>query len=120
MLGISGYLLNRRVSEDNGVRIWFTGKDPELQAKLQALISYSYGTESGVGDNSPNPWEMRLTILRIFAVLGILVAGIFAGLANAHWINLGVGIVGTLAGGVLTLVSALGVLNWMQWRSIPK
>ena len=91
-----------------------------MQSKLQALASYSYGTESGVGDNTPNPWGIRLTILRVFAVLGILVAGIFAGLSNAHWINLGVGIVGTLAGGILTLVSALGVLDWMQWRSIPK
>lgn len=61
-----------------------------------------------------------MTILRIFAVLGILVAGIFAGLANAHWINLGVGIVGTLAGGILVLVSTFGILDWMQWRSIPK
>lgn len=120
MLAISGYLLNRRINEDSGIRIWFTGKDPELQAKLQALVSYSYGTESGVGDNSPNPWGLRLTILRIFAVLGILLAGIFAGLANAHWINLGVGIIGTLAGGILTLVSTFGILDWMQWRSIPK
>jgi len=120
MLALSGYLLNHRVNGNSGIRIWFTGKDPELQSKLQALASYSYGTESGVGDNTPNPWGIRLTILRIFAVLGILVAGIFAGLSNAHWINLGVGIVGTLAGGILTLVSALGVLDWMQWRSIPK
>lgn len=120
MLALSGYLLNRRVKEDNGIRIWFTGKDPELQSKLQALVSYSYGTESGVGDGSPNPWGMRLTILRIFAVIGVLMAGIFAGLSNAHWISLGVGIVGILAGGTLTVVSALGVLDWMQWRSIPK
>jgi hypothetical protein len=120
MLALSGYLLNHRSREDNGIRIWFTGKDPALQSKLQALVSYSYGTESGVGHGSPNPWGMRLTILRIFAVIGILIAGIFAGLSNAHWINLGVGIVGTLAGGILTLVSALGVLDWLQWRSIPK
>lgn len=120
MLAIGGYLLNRRVSEDNGIRIWFTGKDPELQAKLQALVSYSYGTESGVGDGSPNPWGMRLTILRTFAVIGILISGVFAGLANAHWINLVVGIVGTLAGGILTLVSTFAILDWMQWRSVPK
>jgi len=120
MLAISGYLLNRRAGEDNGVRIWLTGKDPQLQAKLQALISYSYGTESGVGDSSPNPWGMRLTILRIFVALGIFVAGIFAGLANAGWIHLAVGIVGVLAGSILTLVSAFGILDWMGWRSIPK
>lgn len=38
MLAISGYLLNRQINEDSGIRIWFTGKDPELQAKLQALV----------------------------------------------------------------------------------
>lgn len=120
MLAISGYLLNRRENEDNGVRIWFTEKDPQLQAKLQALISYSYGTESGVADTSPNPWGMRLMILRIFAVLGVLISGIFAGLANVRWIYLAVGIVGVLAGGILTLVSTFGILDWMSWRSIPK
>jgi hypothetical protein len=120
MLALSGYLMNQRTSGDNGIRIWLTGKDPELQSKLQALVSYSYGSESGVTDNTPNPWGIRLTILRLFAVLGILVAGIFAGLTNAHWIHFSVGMVGILAGGILTIVSALGVLDWMQWRSIPK
>jgi len=32
MLAISGYLLSHRAQNDNGVRLWFTGKDPELQA----------------------------------------------------------------------------------------
>ena len=120
MLALSGYLLNRRVKDDCGIRLWFTGQDPELQSKLQALVSYSYGTESGVDDKTPNPWGIRLTILRTFAVLGILVAGISAGLANAHWINMVIGIVGVLAGAILTIASALGVLDWMSWRSIPK
>jgi len=120
MLALSGYLLNRRVKEDCGIRLWFTGQDPELQSKLQALVSYSYGTESGVDDKTPNPWGIRLTILRTFAVLGILFAGICAGLTNAHWVDLVVGMVGMLAGGILTIVSALGVLDWMGWRSIPK
>ena len=120
MLAISGYLMNHRAQNDNGVRMWFTGKDPELQAKLKALVAYSYGTESGVGDSSPNPWGIRLTMLRTFAVIGILIAGVFAGLTTAHWINVVAGIIGTLAGGILTLVATFGVLDWMNWRSIPK
>jgi hypothetical protein len=120
MLAVSGYLMNHREQNDNGIRMWFTGKDPELQAKLQALVSYSYGTESGVGDTSPNPWGMRLTMLRVLVAIGIIVAGVFAGATTARWINLFVGILGTLAGSILTLVAAFGVLDWMNWRSIPK
>lgn len=120
MLAVSGYLMNHRERNDNGIRMWFTGKDPELQARLQALVSYSYGTESGVGDSSPNPWGMRLTMLRALVAIGILVAGVFAGATTARWINLFVGILGTLAGSILTLVAAFGVLDWMNWRSIPK
>ena len=120
MLAVSGYLMNHREKNDNGIRMWFTGKDPELQAKLQALVSYSYGTESGVGDSSPNPWGMRLTMLRVLVAIGIIIAGVFAGATTAGWINLFVGIVGALAGSILTLVATFGVLDWMNWRSIPK
>jgi hypothetical protein len=100
--------------------MWFTGKDPELQAKLQALVSYSHGTESGVGDSSPNPWSMRLTMLRVLVAIGMIIAGVFAGATTAGWINLVVGIVGALAGCILTLAATFGVLDWMNWRSIPK
>jgi hypothetical protein len=110
--------MNHRGQTDNGIRMWFTGKDPELQAKLQALVSYSYGTESGVGDSSPNPWGMRLTMLRVLVAIGIIVAGVFAGATTAGWINLFVGIIGALAGGILTLVATFAVLDWMNWRSI--
>lgn len=120
MLAVSGYLMNHREKNDNGIRMWFTGKDPELQAKLQALVSYSYGTESGVGNSSPNPWGMRLTMLRALVAIGIIIAGVFAGATTAGWINLFVGMIGALAGGILTLVATFGVLDWMNWRSIPK
>jgi hypothetical protein len=120
MLAISGYLMNRRSQTNNGLRIWLTGKDDELQARLKALASYSYGTEGGVGSDSPNPWGIRLTILRVLAAIGILVAGIFGGLTTAGWINNVVGILGVLAGAILTLVATFGVLDWMSWRSIPK
>jgi len=120
MLAISGYLIDHRRQSDNGVRIWFTGKDPELQAKLKTLVAYSPVTEMGTGNDSPNPWAMRLTVLRAFAALGILIAGVFAGLTTAHWIHSIPGIIGTLAGGILTLVATFGILDWMNWRSIPK
>src|SRR5215208_4844904 len=120
MLAVSGYLMNHREKNDNGIRMWFTGKDPELQAKLQALVSYSYGTESGIGDSSPNPWGMRLTMLRVLVAIGIIVAGVFAGATTAGWINPFVGILGALAGTILALVATFGVLDWMNWRSIPK
>jgi hypothetical protein len=120
MLAISGYLMNHREQSDSGVRIWFTGKDPELQAKLKTLVAYSPVTDVGTGNDSPNPWATRLTILRAFAALGILIAGIFAGLTTAHWIHTVAGIIGTLAGGILTLVATFGILDWMNWRSIPK
>ena len=120
MLAVSGYLINHREENNNGIRMWFTGKDPELQAKLQALVSYSYGTESGVGDSSPNPWGMRLTMLRVLVAIGIIIAGVFAGATTAGWINLFVGIIGALAGSILALVATFGVVDWMNWRSIPK
>jgi hypothetical protein len=120
MLAIGGYLMNHRGRENNGIRIWFTGKDPELQTKLKALISYSYGNGSGSANGVPNPWQIRLAGYRIVAALGILIAGIFAGLTTAHWIHIAIGLIGTLAGCILTLVGTFGVLDWMNWRSVPK
>lgn len=120
ILALSGYLLNHHTNEDNGIRVWLTGKDPELQARLQALVSYSYGTESGVGDNTPNPWGIRLTSLRIFVALGIILSAVFTGSAVAGWINMAVGIIGMIAGGILALVATFGIIDWMSWRSIPK
>lgn len=120
MLAISGYLLDQRGQSDSGLRIWLTGTDEELQSRLKALASYSYGSEAGVGGDSPNPWGIRLTILRGLAAIGIFVAGIFGGLSTAGWIHSGVGFLGVVAGAVLTLVAASGVLDWMRWRSIPR
>ena len=44
-----------------------------LQEKLRALSAYSYGTEGGVENNTPNPWGMRLGILRAGLMVGLLV-----------------------------------------------
>ncbi len=120
LLALSGYLMNHRSQTDSGIRIWFTGKDDDLQSKLKALAAFSYGTEGGVGNDSPNPWGIRLAFLRALAATGIFVAGVFGGLTTAGWINNIAGILGVLAGAILTLTGAFGVLDWMNWRSIPK
>jgi hypothetical protein len=59
-------------------------------------------------------------MLRVLVATGIIIAGVFAGATTAGWINLFVGILGALAGSILALVATFGVLDWMNWRSIPK
>ena len=54
ILALAGQLLNGiPVGQERGLRIWIVGKDPALQARLRALSAYSYGTESGVGNDTP-------------------------------------------------------------------
>jgi hypothetical protein len=102
------------------MRLWVLGQEGALQEKLRALSAYSYGTEGGVDNNTPNPWGMRLAILRAGLVLGLLVAGVSAGAWNASWLSSSAGLLGTLAGGITTLASAWGTVDWLSWRSIPK
>ena len=82
--------------------------------KLRALTSYSYGTEGGVVLHAPNPWGMRLGLLRTGLVVGLLTAGVSAGAWNAGWLSPMAGLLGTLTGGLATLVSALGMLDWLS------
>jgi hypothetical protein len=91
-----------------------------LQEKLRTLSSYSYGTEGGVENNTPNPWGMRLAMLRAGLMVGLMVAGVSAGAWNAGWISPFIGLLGVLAGGIGTLASAWGMSDWLAWRSIPK
>jgi hypothetical protein len=53
-------------------------------------------------------------------VIGGMIAAVFGGTLAASWISFLMGLMGVLAGGLLFLVSFLGTLRWMKWRSIPK
>ena len=90
LLAIGSRLIQAaREGGDAHMRLWILGKEGALQQKLRALSAYSYGTEGGVENNTPNPWGMRLAILRSGLVVGLLVAGVSAGAWNAssarHW-----------------------------------
>ncbi len=77
---------------------------------------------------SPNPWGLRLALLRFVLVSGIkwsrsrrpLIAGVSGGSISAGWMLPVTGAIGVLDGGLITFAAAAGMLDWMQWRSIPK
>ncbi|MBU2610835.1 MAG: hypothetical protein KJ606_07815, partial [Chloroflexi bacterium] len=106
---------------DTALHLWLVGRDEKLQAKLRSLSAYSYGTESGVESNdTPNPWGMRLGLLRAVLLLGLLIAGVSGGLIGAGWAAPLLGVVGILGGVMLMAVAAGGMWEWMRLRSIPK
>jgi hypothetical protein len=126
-LAIGGQLIS--LTGANGVgeganevslRLWILGKETKLQERLRALAAYHYGTESGVDDDSPNPWGLRLTLWRTGIVLGGTITAVCAGSLAASWVPITAGLIGVLAGGVLFLIAILGSMNWMRWRSLPK
>jgi len=121
-LAVGGRLLDQvTMHHEAALRIWILGRDAELQERLRALAAYAYGTESGVTMNSaPNPWGLRLAVLRFLLLLGITIAALSGGSIGAGWVSPALGASGVLGGGVVALAAALGVLDWMQWRSIPK
>lgn len=120
ILALAGQLLNVVLTgQESGLRIWIVGKDPALQARLRALSAYSYGTESGVGNETPNPWGMQLALMRLALAAGMIIASISAGLLAMGWFPL-VDLIGVISGGILVVVSGLGMKDWTAWRSIPK
>lgn len=102
------------------LRIWVLGRCAKLQERLRALAAYPYGTKSGVDDDAPNPWGLRLALWRAGIIFGSIIAAIFGGALAASWISFWVGLMGVIAGGLLFVTSFLGTLRWMKWRSIPK
>jgi hypothetical protein len=121
LLAIGGQLRNGLQDDENaGLRIWLLGKDQPLQQKLRTLVAYSYGTESGVNEKSPNPWGIRLGILRAVTGIGCLTAITFGALMGGGWTDPYIASVGIAAGGLLAVVGVIGLLNWIGWRSIPK
>jgi hypothetical protein len=121
LLAIGSRLLN---SVQNGkevhLRAWLLGSEAELQGRLRNLVTYSYGTEGGVENNTPNPWGWQLNLLRSVFLIGALIAGITAGAWSAGWLSLITGLLGMLAGGTIAIFAAWQIRDWMTWRSIPK
>jgi len=122
MLAIGGQLrTGLQPGQQASMRIWLLGKEKHLQDRLRTLVSYSYGTESGVSDKgTPNPWGIRLGFLRVVLMIGVMVAAVCGGLLGASWINPLLAALGIIGGGSLAVVGTLGMLDWMYWRSIPK
>ena len=122
MLAIGGQLRNGLLpGQQAGMRIWILGKEQRLQERLRALVSYSYGTESGVNEKgAPNPWGIRLAFLRFVIVIGAIIAVVCGGMLGAGWLDPYSAALGIIGGGTLAVVGTLGMLNWMYWRSIPK
>lgn len=121
LLAIGSQLLNAaREDGQSNLRIWLLGSEVKLQERLRSLTAYSYGTEGGVETNTPNPWAMQLQLLRSMLVVGLLLAGISAGVSSAGWSSWMTGLLGMLAGSAICLASASGVRDWLAWRSIPR
>ncbi len=120
-LALGGQLLDQVTpGQDSSLRIWLLGKDPKLQERIRALASYSYGTGHGVDNDTPNPWGLRLALWRAVLIVGAMVAMIAGGSFSAGWLSQAAGALGVIGGGVLFLVGALGMQQWMRWRSIPQ
>ena len=121
LLAIGSRLISAaREGKDASLRLWLLGNEDQLQEKLRNLSAYSYGTEGGVGDDTPNPWGMQLDFLRSGLFLGMIMAGISGGILFAGWFNpFGVSMF-VVAGITICLASALGIRDWLSWRSIPR
>jgi hypothetical protein len=121
LLAVGSRLISvAREGKEASLRLWLLGNEGQLQEKLRELSSYSYGTEGGVENNTPNSWGLQLDFLRGMFFLGIIMAGISGGIWSAGWFNPLPEILVVIAGAALCIASALGVRNWLEWRSIPK
>ncbi len=121
LLAIGSRLVNAaREGQEIHLRTWLFGTEKQLQARLRMLAAYSYGTEGGVQDNTPNPWGLQLSLLRSVFLLGAGIAGLSGGAWSAGWVSVIAGILGLLAGGSVCVASAWQIRKWLSWRSIPK
>jgi hypothetical protein len=121
LLAIGSRLISAaRVGHDASLRLWLLGNEDHLQEKLRSLSAYSYGTEGGVGNDTPNSWGLQLDVLRAGLFLGMIVAGISGGVLFAGWFNPFAVSMFVVAGVSISIASALGIRDWLAWRSIPK
>ncbi len=121
MLAIGSRLISAaREGQEASLRLWLLGNEGQLQEKLRELSSYSYGTEGGVENKTPNSWGLHLDFLRAGLFTGIITAGISGGILFAGWFNpLPVSLI-IIAGCAISIASAWGIRSWLEWRSIPK
>ncbi len=121
MLAIGSRLISAaREGQEASLRLWLLGNEGQLQEKLRELSSYSYGTEGGVENKTPNSWGLHLDFLRAGLFTGIITAGISGGILFAGWFNPLPIILIVIAGCAISIASAWGIRNWLEWRSIPK
>ena len=121
MLAIGSRLISAaREGQEASLRLWLLGNEGQLQEKLRELSSYSYGTEGGVENKTPNSWGLHLDFLRAGLFTGIITAGISGGILFAGWFNpLPISLI-VIAGCAISIASAWGIRSWLEWRSIPK
>ena len=121
MLAIGSRLISAaREGQEASLRLWLLGNEGQLQEKLRELSSYSYGTEGGVENKTPNSWGLHLDFLRAGLFTGIITAGISGGILFAGWFNpLPISLI-VIAGCAISISSAWGIRSWLEWRSIPK
>ncbi len=121
MLAIGSRLISAaREGQETSLRLWLLGNEGQLQEKLRELSSYSYGTEGGVENKTPNSWGLHLDFLRAGLFTGIITAGISGGILFAGWFNpLPISLI-VIAGCAISIASAWGIRSWLEWRSIPK
>lgn len=116
-LALGGQLASRGAT----LRAWVLGREDRLQERLRALSAYSYGTESGVAARgAPNPWGLRLGLLRAGMGLGGMIAGAGGGLLAADLAPIPAGLLALASGGALFLSAFLGLMDWMDLRSLPR
>jgi len=121
LLAIGSRLVSAaREGREASLRLWLLGNEDHLQEKLRSLSAYSYGTEGGVGNGTPNSWGLQLDFLRAGLFLGMLMAGISGGILFAGWFSPLPVLMFVIAGMAICLASAWGIRDWLEWRSIPK
>lgn len=103
-----------------GLRFWLLGKNRDFQERVRALAAYSYGTESGVANQTPNVWGWQLSVWRAIMILGGLIVAVALATLSFHLARPAYGVVAFLAGLMVVGAGVMGMVRWARWRSTPK